>query len=94
MLCVLAVFVPSIFMAGVGRQLFVPLSLAFSMIASYVLSSTLVPVFSTWLLKSRAHEEKAGGFSSALARSTPAISVLYCISAGPCCWSISPLRRR
>jgi len=95
MLCVLAVFVPSIFMAGVGRQLFVPLSLAvaFSMIASYVLSSTIVPVFSTWLLKSRAHEEKAGGFSSASARSIPAISVLYCISAGPCCWSISPLRR-
>jgi len=53
MLCVLAVFVPSFFMTGVSRQLFVPLSLAvaFSMIASYVLSSTLVPVFSTWLLK-------------------------------------------
>lgn len=53
MACVLAVFVPSFFMVGVGRQLFVPLSLAvaFSMIASYFLSSTLVPVFSTWLMK-------------------------------------------
>src|SRR6266480_3575114 len=51
MVCILAVFVPSFFMAGVGRQLFVPLSLAvaFSMIASYILSSTLVPVFSVWL---------------------------------------------
>jgi multidrug efflux pump subunit AcrB len=53
MFCILAVFVPSFFMVGVGRQLFVPLSLAvaFSMIASYLLSSSLVPVFSTWLMK-------------------------------------------
>src|SRR6202045_4485717 len=53
MLCILAVFVPSFFMVGVGRQLFVPLSLAvgFAMIASYLLSSTLVPVFSAWLMK-------------------------------------------
>src|SRR5262249_40435555 len=51
MLCILAVFVPSFFMTGVARQLFVPLSLAvaFAMIASYLLSSSLVPVFSTWL---------------------------------------------
>ncbi len=53
MLCVLAVFLPAMFMTGVGRQLFVPLSLAvgFAMIASYVLSTTLVPVISTWLLR-------------------------------------------
>src|ERR1039457_1079949 len=53
MFCILAVFVPSFFMVGVGRQLFVPLSLAvaFSMIASYLLSSSLVPVFSAWLMK-------------------------------------------
>jgi multidrug efflux pump subunit AcrB len=62
MLCILAVFVPSLFMAGVARQLFVPLSLAvaFAMIASYLLSSTLVPVFSTWLLRERQHEEHRG----------------------------------
>ena len=53
MFCILAVFVPSFFMVAVGRQLFVPLSLAvgFSMISSYLLSSTLVPVFSTWLMR-------------------------------------------
>ncbi|MGO9261148.1 MAG: efflux RND transporter permease subunit [Bryobacteraceae bacterium] len=53
MCCVLAVFVPSFFMTGAGRQLFVPLSLAvaFSMMASYLLSSSLVPVFSVWLMK-------------------------------------------
>lgn len=52
MLCVLAVFLPSVFMSGVGRQLFVPLSLAvgFAMIASYLLSSSLVPVLATWFM--------------------------------------------
>ncbi len=64
MLCILAVFVPSFFMVGVSRQLFVPLSLAvgFSMIASYLLSSSLVPVFSTWLLKDTRGEQKKGFF--------------------------------
>ena len=40
-------------MAGVAQQLFVPLSLAvgFAMVASYLLSSTLVPVLSTWLMR-------------------------------------------
>jgi len=54
MLCVLAVFIPSLFMVGVGRQLFVPLSLAvgFAMVSSYAISSTLVPVLSTWMLRS------------------------------------------
>lgn len=65
MACILAVFVPSFFMIGAGRQLFVPLSLAvaFAMIASYLLSSSLVPVFSTWLMR-EAHrgEEREGLF--------------------------------
>src|SRR6266446_3168465 len=61
MLCILAVFLPSFFMAGVARQLFVPLSLAvaFAMIASYLLSSSLVPVFSTWLMR-EAHRGEEG----------------------------------
>src|SRR5215831_2301682 len=56
MLCVLAVFVPSFFMTGVSRSLFVPLSLAvgFAMAASYLLSSSLVPVLSTWILRTHA----------------------------------------
>src|SRR5712692_8581153 len=58
MLCVLAVFVPSFFMVGVSRALFVPLSLAvgFAMAASYLLSSSLVPVLSTWILRSRTRD--------------------------------------
>jgi multidrug efflux pump subunit AcrB len=60
MLCVLAVFIPSLFMAGVARQLFTPLSLAvgFSMLSSYVLSSTLVPVLSTWMVKAHGNEDE------------------------------------
>ena len=53
MLCILSVFVPSFFMVGVGKQLFVPLSLAvgFAMLSSYVLSTTLVPVLATWVMR-------------------------------------------
>lgn len=53
MLCVLAVFLPSFLMQGAAQALFVPLSLAvgFAMLTSYLLSSTFVPVVSTWLLR-------------------------------------------
>jgi len=53
LLCILAVFIPSFFMQGAARALFVPLSLAvgFAMISSYLLSSTFVPVLSAWLLR-------------------------------------------
>ncbi|MEX0675590.1 MAG: efflux RND transporter permease subunit [Pirellulales bacterium] len=76
MLCILAVFLPSLFMQGAARELFVPLSLAvgFSMLASYILSSTFVPVMSTYLLRhAHARESKLvgrlrGGFRGALAR--------------------------
>lgn len=53
MLCILAVFVSSFFMQGAARSMFIPLSLAvgFSMIASYFLSSTFVPILSVWLLR-------------------------------------------
>jgi multidrug efflux pump subunit AcrB len=53
MLCILAVFIPALFMVGAGKALFVPLSLAvgFSMVASYFLSTTLVPILSVWFLR-------------------------------------------
>lgn len=53
MVCILAVFISSFFMQGAPRAMFVPLSLAvgFSMMASYLLSSTLVPVLSIWILR-------------------------------------------
>ncbi len=54
MLCIVAVFIPAFFMEGAARALFAPLALAvgFSMVASFVLSSTLVPILAVWLLGS------------------------------------------
>jgi multidrug efflux pump subunit AcrB len=62
MLCVLSVFVPSFFMTGVARSLFVPLALSvgFAMAASYFLSSSLVPIMSTWILREPIHEKSQG----------------------------------
>nr|WP_309696584.1 efflux RND transporter permease subunit [Armatimonas sp.] len=65
LLCVLAVFIPALFMVGPTRALFTPLSLAvaFSMAASYLLSSTLVPVLSVLLLREQSrHSAPATGF--------------------------------
>jgi multidrug efflux pump subunit AcrB len=66
MLCILAVFVPSFFMEGAARGLFVPLSLAvgFAMIASYILSSTFVPILATWLLRHQPHPAEHEGAAS------------------------------
>jgi multidrug efflux pump subunit AcrB len=63
MVCILAVFIPAFFMEGVGRQLFLPLSLAvgFAMVSSYVLSTSLVPVMAAWLMKTGSSEEESGG---------------------------------
>lgn len=69
MLAILAVFIPSFFMQGALRGLFIPLSLAvgFAMCASYFLSSTFVPVLSTWLLRRHVptHAASPGRFSFA-----------------------------
>jgi multidrug efflux pump subunit AcrB len=64
MLCILAVFIPSFFLSGVGRQLFVPLSMAvaFALIASFLLSSSLVPVLSSWIMKMKTPEQERRGF--------------------------------
>ena len=57
MLCVLAVFLPSFFMQGAARALFLPLTLAvgFSMVASYLLASSLVPIMSVWVFHRDQH---------------------------------------
>lgn len=60
LLCILAVFAPALSMEGIPGSLFLPLSLAigFSMITSYILSQTFVPVMANWLMKSHAHGPK------------------------------------
>jgi len=63
LLCILSVFLPSFFMEGVTHALFVPLTLSvgFAMISSFLLSRTLVPVLSAWLMKSIPHQEEGEG---------------------------------
>jgi multidrug efflux pump subunit AcrB len=66
LLSILAVFVPALFMNGVPRAMFLPLSLAvgFAMIASFLLSQTFVPVMGNWLMKHHLSnkEKEYGGF--------------------------------
>jgi len=52
-LSILAVFAPSFLMTGVPRGMFIPLSLSvgFSIIVSYLLSQSFVPVLANWWLK-------------------------------------------
>src|SRR6202789_1717583 len=54
-LCICIVFLPMFFLGGVARFLFVPLAEAvvFAMLASYILSRTLVPTLAMYLLKSK-----------------------------------------
>jgi multidrug efflux pump subunit AcrB len=58
-LSICIVFVPMFFLTGVARYLFVPLAEAvvFAMLASYLLSRTLVPTMARYLLK--AHQEES-----------------------------------
>jgi len=57
-LCICIVFVPMFLLGGVARYLFVPLAEAvvFAMIASYILSRTLVPTMAMYLLRPHDHE--------------------------------------
>jgi len=61
-LCICIVFVPVFFLSGVAKYLFAPLAEAviFAMIASYILSRTLVPTLAMYWMKEEPH---AGGDS-------------------------------
>src|ERR1700751_3563992 len=56
-LCICIVFLPMFLLDGVARYLFVPLAEAvvFAMLASYILSRTLVPTLAMYLLKTKSH---------------------------------------
>jgi CzcA family heavy metal efflux pump len=60
-LSICIVFVPMFFLTGVAKFLFVPLAEAvvFAMLASYLLSRTLVPTLLMYLLRGHEHEEHA-----------------------------------
>ena len=56
-LCICIVFLPMFLLSGVARYLFVPLAEAvvFAMLASYILSRTLVPTIAMYLLRAKDH---------------------------------------
>lgn len=62
-LCICIVFVPMFFLSGVARYLFVPLAEAvvFAMLASYVLSRTLIPTMVQWFYKNSSYAEHGHG---------------------------------
>ncbi|SFS06818.1 heavy metal efflux pump, CzcA family [Granulicella pectinivorans] len=64
-LCICIVFLPMFFLAGVSRYLFVPLAEAvvFAMLASYILSRTLVPTLAMYLLKHKDHAPTRNPFT-------------------------------
>jgi len=99
MIAILAVFVPAYFMTGVARQLFVPLSLAvgFAMISSYVLSTTLVPVLSVWLMRQSREEEEQpllrriyGGYLDLILRFKWIVVGLYIVGAAGLLYVLAP----
>jgi multidrug efflux pump subunit AcrB len=73
-LCICIVFVPMFFLAGVARYLFVPLAEAvvFAMLASYVISRTLVPTLVMWFYR---NVELHGGYGDD--SKTPALALPF-----------------
>jgi len=101
MLCILAVFIPAFFMVGAAKALFVPMALAvgFAMIASYLLSSTLVPILSVWLLRghsSTIHESSFfakmqrgyGGMLRGIMAVRWLLAIIYLVVCGAVIWTI------
>jgi multidrug efflux pump subunit AcrB len=74
LLCICIVFVPMFFLPGIAGFLFVPmaLSVVFAMIASFILSRTLVPTMAMFLLRphdpGHVHEVGAPGSHNPLVR--------------------------
>jgi multidrug efflux pump subunit AcrB len=67
-LSICIVFVPMFFLTGVAKFLFVPLAeaVSFAMLASYLLSRTLIPTLVMYIM--RGHEHRAEAAKSALGR--------------------------
>ncbi|HEX5153116.1 MAG TPA: efflux RND transporter permease subunit [Parafilimonas sp.] len=63
LLCILAVFAPAFTMTGIPGALFLPLAMAiaFSMITSYFLAQTFVPIMANWMMKAHHHRSSEDG---------------------------------
>jgi multidrug efflux pump subunit AcrB len=73
-ICICIVFIPMFFLTGVARYLFAPLAEAvvFAVLASYVLSRTLVPTLVMWFERS-AHGHGGGARGSPSVNSEPGL---------------------
>lgn len=99
LLSILAVFVPALFMTGIPRAMFLPLSMAvgFAMIASFLVSQTVVPVLSNWWLKDTSHfaerkwfiilTRRYTSFQNRISGSRKLIIALYLMACGLLLWS-------
>jgi multidrug efflux pump subunit AcrB len=58
LLCILAVFAPSFLMNGVPKAMFLPLSLSIglTMIVSFIIAQTVVPILSNWMIKAEHYQ--------------------------------------
>jgi multidrug efflux pump subunit AcrB len=76
-LCICIVFVPMFFLTGVAHFLFVPLAKAvvFAMLASYVLSRTLVPTLVMWFYRHVQRHGEHPGAASATKWARPFITI-------------------
>ncbi|GAB2872827.1 efflux RND transporter permease subunit [Paraburkholderia jirisanensis] len=74
-LCICIVWLPLFELGGVAGYLFLPMAeaIVFAMIASFILSRTLVPTMAAWLLRGQAggHGGHGGGHTHAAAASWP-----------------------
>lgn len=84
LLCVFALFIPSFFLPGATRSLFVPLALAagFALVASYVLCSTLLSVLLVYLEASGGRESPSATTQQASTDGPPAPSALGRLHGG------------
>ncbi|HTH94861.1 MAG TPA: efflux RND transporter permease subunit [Rhodocyclaceae bacterium] len=78
-LCICIVFVPMFFLTGVAKYLFIPLAEAvmFAMIASYILSRTLVPTLVMLFMRNHQHDKPSEGKPSLLQRAYKAFDAQF-----------------
>ena len=90
LLCICVAFVPMFSLQGVAGFLFVPMAMAvvFAMIASFILSRTLVPTLALYLLKLHSEEHAALGDNHvrAAAKALRESASPTCARAIATCW--------
>jgi len=76
-LCICIVFVPVFLLQGTAKYLFSPLSLSVcvSLLASLVLSFTMVPVMFLYLMRSQTHASQHAGAPDQVARRNPFMAI-------------------